>query len=480
MEEPIKMSHDEVKKTIAQIYKEMEETLKNIEDNGTISEENRSLDDGTEALDENESIENSNDLSVIESGIGNEGQETVIEDDVKENVEVVQIGEDEIPSEDVQESQPMGVENQNKESTVVEDMAQTSQRQIHNAAEDEPVQDNVPDVQYREEYITCTSNDNAKSDFQDLDSDLMEMVKDLKSEIGRVVVGYDDIVENLLIALLAKGHVLLEGVPGIAKTTLAKTFTSILGMECQRIQFTPDMLPQDITGHFFYNQKKQDFEFRKGPIFSNLLLADEINRTTPRTQSALLESMEEGQTTIEGNTFQLPKPFMIIATINPIEHEGVYQLPQAQADRFMLKVNMGYVKKEHELEFLKIKANGNNELESPLNTFNISRLNKAFNNTYAEECIIEYINNIISETRNSDMITIGASPRASEHMLYVAKAKACISGRDYVIPNDVKEMAYDVLNHRLVLSPDLDPNEFSVGGLIHSILEKSKVPLERR
>ncbi|MBN1785656.1 MAG: MoxR family ATPase [Candidatus Methanofastidiosa archaeon] len=315
---------------------------------------------------------------------------------------------------------------------------------------------------------------------EDYGQEIIDMVKDIKGEIGRVVIGYEDIVEDLLIALLSNGHVLLEGVPGIAKTTLAKTFTAILGMDCNRIQFTPDMLPQDITGHFFYNQKTNDFEFRKGPIFSNLLLADEINRTTPKTQSALLESMEERQATIEGTTFTLPHPFMVIATINPIEHEGVYQLPIAQADRFMLKINMGYIKKEKELELLIMKANGSNIDDTPLRTFDLSILKKAYKNTFADKSVVSYINDIISATRGSELITIGASPRASEHMLYASKAKACISGRDYIIPDDVKAVAYDVLNHRLVLSPDIDPDEHSVGEIIFSIIESVKVPLEKR
>ena len=480
MEKSLKMSHEEVKNTIAQIYKEMEITLKEMDDisadteNGSIESQHADdapLNDYMKIHDgENESFQDKIEQTVtkeqdtVESNINTKKESRTIEHvDQNENQPLSEKGVKEGDSRDCHlEEHTISVPTGNPNTAKFVERPE------------------IKESECKEMDITHMMDNTIPRQLNDENNEILKMVNDIKMEVGRVVVGYDNIVENLLIALLAEGHVLLEGLPGIAKTSLAKTFTAILGMECQRIQFTPDMLPQDITGHFFFNQRSNDFEFRKGPIFSNLLLADEINRTTPRTQSALLESMEEGQATIEGKTFTLPKPFMVIATINPIEHDGVYQLPLAQSDRFMFKVNMGYTKKENELEFLKMKSNGNSKLDIPLRTFNISKLNEAYKNTFANDVIIEYINEIISSTRDSELISIGGSPRSSEHMLFAAKARACISGRDYVIPDDVKAVAYDLLNHRLLLSPDLDTSEFSISSVIFSILDKIKVPLEKR
>jgi MoxR-like ATPase len=448
MEDTKKLSHEEVKNTIAQIYKDMEETLKGLEE----------IDLEDKATEKEEDVISSQKSTVLEQDV------VLVEDKgptVQEEMDVDKA--DTAFIKDVAEAE-------------IEAAPDPIEKVILNMDLDEGYSESLSE----NEELSESNNTISESPHKDLNEDILGMVQEFKREVGRVVIGYDDIVENLLIALLANGHVLLEGVPGIAKTTLAKTFTSILGMECQRIQFTPDMLPQDITGHFFYNQRSHEFELRKGPIFSNLLLADEINRTTPKTQSALLESMEEKQVTIEGNTFKLPRPFMVIATINPIEHDGVYQLPMAQTDRFMLKINMGYISKDRELELLRMKANGQGKENAPLRVFDLFKLKGAYEDVFVDESIFEYINEIIDSTRNSPLISIGASPRASEHLLYAAKAKACIEGRDYIIPDDVKGVVFEILNHRLLPSPDLDPDESSVGSVIRTILENVKVPLEKR
>jgi len=452
VEKSKKISEDEIKRTIDQIYREMEETLKGMEDVG--------MDDQLPEM---------NGGDDVKVDLSNENGQQVPPDELLGSEEAQNGMSLDIVALDGKATANLDAEPSHEEEVIVAGMDKTMDvpQPVDPSTESLDVPDtdpiiDAPDIDYR------------------ADEEIIELVQDIKREIGRVVIGYDDVIENLLMAILVNGHVLLEGVPGIAKTTLAKTFTSILGMKWQRIQFTPDMLPQDITGHYFYNQKTNDFELRKGPIFSNLLLADEINRTTPKTQSALLEAMEEKQVTIEGSTFTLPRPFMVIATINPIEHDGVYQLPIAQADRFMFKLNMGYITNEKELEFLKMKANGKGKEEVSLKLFNVEKLREAYNEVYVDDAIVDYINNIISCTRNTELVTIGASPRAAEHLMYAAKARACIHGRDYTIPDDVKGVVYEILNHRLVLSPEIDPDEHSIGNVINDILEDVKVPLEKR
>ena len=260
----------------------------------------------------------------------------------------------------------------------------------------------------------------------------------VRSQVGRVIIGYQSIVEDLLTALVAGGHVLIEGVPGIAKTTLAKTFAMVTGLTFRRVQFTQDLLPADITGHFYFNYQSNTFEFREGPIFANVLLADEINRAPTKTQSALLEAMEEGQVTVEGNTFQLPKPFFVIATINPIEHEGVYTLPEAQLDRFMFKLKMDYLPPEDEIRMLKLKNEKYKEISvEPVGDGFFQRLREDFLKVHADDEILRYIGEVIQATRGREEILYGASPRAAEQILYAAKARAVIYGRDFVIPDDV-------------------------------------------
>ncbi|MFW5898382.1 MAG: AAA family ATPase [Candidatus Saliniplasma sp.] len=295
---------------------------------------------------------------------------------------------------------------------------------------------------------------------------------EVRKNVGKVIVGYEDVVDDFLICLMTKGHLLLEGVPGIAKTTLIKTFTEAVGLNYERIQFTQDLLPADISGHYYYNQKTGEFDLRKGPIFAQVLMADEINRAPPKTQSAMIEAMQEKQVTIEGNTFSLPDPFMVIATRNPIETEGVYPLPEAQLDRFMIKSDMSYISKDKELDMLRMKNNSSIEsVEKVADGFGHDIIG-LHDQVHVSEPILKYIRDIIIETRNLEDLLLGASPRAGEQLLYASKARALLNGRDYVIPDDVKSISHKVLNHRLILSIDAELEEMSKWDVIEEILEE--------
>ncbi|MDD4281263.1 MAG: MoxR family ATPase [Candidatus Methanofastidiosa archaeon] len=304
-----------------------------------------------------------------------------------------------------------------------------------------------------------------------------EMLAAIKGEVAKAIIGYEDVVEDIAVALLAGGHVLIEGYPGVAKTTLAKAFTKALGISYNRLQFTPDMLPQDVTGHYYFNQKTNEFEVRKGPVFTNILLADEINRTTPKTQSALLEAMQERQVTIEGRTFFLEEPFMVIATTNPIETEGVYSLPLAQADRFTFKLEMGYLGKEKELDILRMKTTGEKEISTLFRRTDYLMLRTAYREVFVDDSILSYIRDIVYETRSSPMFSIGASPRAGEMILKTAKARACLRRRDYVIPDDVKYVCRLALRHRLLPSPEYAEDSLGIDTLIERLITQVAVPL---
>ncbi len=299
----------------------------------------------------------------------------------------------------------------------------------------------------------------------------------MKKELNKVIVGNEYIIELLATSLLAGGHTILEGLPGVAKTTIAKAFSKALNLEFSRIQLTPDILPADIIGCVIYDQKISEFKVKKGPIFSNIVLADEINRAMPKTQSALLEAMQELQVTIEGETYELPKPFMVIATMNPIETEGVFPLPEAQLDRFMLKIKIGYLNKSKEIEFLKRKnMNLFNSINKIVSKETLFKLMDCVKNIKISDIIIEYIYDIVSSTRNHEKILIGASPRASEHMLLASKALAFLRGRAYVIPDDVKEIAKVVLPHRLKIKPEYEVDNISSDDVIREVLSNIEVP----
>lgn len=281
-----------------------------------------------------------------------------------------------------------------------------------------------------------------------------EIVEKIVYNVSKAILGKEREIYDILKAIVAKGHILIEDVPGIGKTTLVKALAKSLQLQYKRIQFTTDLLPSDILGISIYNDKQRDFEFRKGPIFSNIILADEINRTSPKTQSALLEVMEEKQVTEGNETYKLQEPFIVIATQNPIEFEGTFILPEAQLDRFIIKINLGYPDRESEMNILKIYSEGNplKVLESVVDREDILMLQRKLKETKVNNAIIEYIVKIIEATRKNPYIELGASPRASLALIKISQATALIKGRYYVIPEDVKENIIQVLAHRIRLS----------------------------
>jgi MoxR-like ATPase len=286
-------------------------------------------------------------------------------------------------------------------------------------------------------------------------------------------------VRLILTSILAKGHILLEGVPGVAKTSMAKAIAKLLGLEFKRIQMTPDLLPMDIIGFYMYDQKIGGFVFKKGPIFTNILLVDEINRASPRTQSALLEAMQERQVTVEGVTYRLEEPFIVIATQNPIEMEGVFPLPEAQLDRFLLKIVTGYPSTKGFKELIKYIDRievGIEELKPVLSKEDILKAADEVKSIRVDDSVIDYIASIVEATRNHPAVRLGASPRAGIALLRVSRAWAYIDGRGYVIPDDVKAVARAVLNHRIILRPEYEVEGVTAEKVIDDILVKVAVP----
>ena len=279
----------------------------------------------------------------------------------------------------------------------------------------------------------------------------------LLDAVERVIVGKRPVLERVLWAILGDGHLLIEDVPGLAKTLIAKSFAAGLGLSFRRIQFTPDLLPADITGTYVYDRKTSDFVLRRGPIFTHLLLADEINRAPPKTQSALLEAMQERQATLEGETFPLDRPFFVIATQNPIEHEGTYPLPEAQVDRFLLRIDVGYPSREQEVEILerRRKRRSDDATIEPVTTPDqVRALQAAIEDVHVDPAVEGYMVDIVVATRGHSQVEVGASPRGSLALLKVARARAAMAGRDFVTPDDVKTVAGPALAHRLILKPD--------------------------
>ena len=311
----------------------------------------------------------------------------------------------------------------------------------------------------------------------------MQLVKNLVGEITKsiqkVIVGKSETIELLLISMICRGHILLEDVPGIGKTTLAKSLAQSLGSTFSRIQCTPDLMPNDVLGFNFFNQKNSSFEFRPGPIFNQIVLVDEINRATPRTQSALLESMQEFQVTIDGTTQQLPNPFTIIATQNPIEMEGTFPLPEAQLDRFIMRLSLGYPTKEEENElFTRSDNNVLSEVITPItDSQKIIALQKIHKSVKVTKEIKNYIIKIISATRNEEDIVLGASPRASLDLYKACQAKAAVNARDFVIPDDVKGLAPHILTHRIGISLNAQIKERTSNQIINKILDSIEIPI---
>lgn len=305
----------------------------------------------------------------------------------------------------------------------------------------------------------------------------------IRQEIGKAVVGHDQLVEHALAALFANGHVLLEGVPGVAKTLFVRSLAHSLSLEYKRIQFTPDLMPSDVVGTNVFNQRTSEFQLRKGPIFTSVLLADEVNRTPPKTQAALLEAMEERHVTIDGERLPVPKPFIVFATQNPIEFEGTYPLPEAQLDRFLMKLIVDYPTEQNERRILQRTAEGfraqNLEtvgIRQVIGGEDLAALQQEVNAVRVEEHILDYINYCVRSTRSSEHVLVGGSPRAGIAMLLCAKGIAAIRGRDFITPDDVREVALPVLRHRLLLRPEAEVEGITADQVALGVFEAIPVP----
>lgn len=314
-----------------------------------------------------------------------------------------------------------------------------------------------------------------------------KFIDPLKASIGEVIVGQDDLINKILIGLLANGHLLLEGVPGLAKTLTVNTLAKAIDTNFQRIQFTPDMLPADLLGTLIFNQKKGTFETRKGPIFSNIILADEINRAPSKVQSALLEAMQERQVTIGEESYKLDSPFLVLATQNPIEQEGTYPLPEAQVDRFMMKLVVDYPEKEEERLILRqaAKTSGNLEIKPSIKPNDILKAQSTINDIYVDEKVEDYVLDLVFSTRNPDqynlgeisqLIEFGASPRATINLILASKARAFLEHRGYITPEDVRFVGKDILRHRIILTYEAEAEELTSEDIIQRLFDSIEIP----
>lgn len=311
-----------------------------------------------------------------------------------------------------------------------------------------------------------------------------DLVKEISAkiitEIEKAIVGKHDVLEMVIAAALSGGHILLEDFPGLGKTLLAKSFAEVAELDFKRIQFTPDLLPSDITGGYIFNRAKNEFELHKGPLFSNIVLADEINRASPKTQSALLEAMQEGQVTLEGKTMKLPDPFIVIATQNPIEYEGTFPLPEAQLDRFLIKLSMGYPSPEEEQEILKRRRERKQDdiqLNKVTNGKEILAMRELVEDIHIDPDIEKYIIEIVNKTRTHSNVAVGASPRGSLALLKLTRAHAALQGRDYILPDDIKKYASPALVHRLILKADLWLKQNAAEDIVTEIMKFVPVPV---
>jgi MoxR-like ATPase len=315
-----------------------------------------------------------------------------------------------------------------------------------------------------------------RTDFSELNNN----VTLLKAEMAKVLVGQDQLVELLLTALLANGHVLIEGVPGIAKTLAARLLAKTIQTNYSRIQFTPDLMPSDVIGTSIFHPSESKFVFRKGPVFSNIVLIDEINRAPAKTQAALFEIMEEQQVSYDGVTYKVEEPFLVLATQNPVDHEGTYRLPEAELDRFLFKIDVTYPSAEEEIQILEKQGERRkNDLENVkpvLNALETGKMRKLISIVHTEPRIMAYIVAIVAATRNNPFLYLGASPRASLALLHTSKAYAALHGRDFVVPDDIQYLAYPVLRHRIILSPEKEMEGLTNDEVIKQILRKIEIP----
>jgi MoxR-like ATPase len=310
---------------------------------------------------------------------------------------------------------------------------------------------------------------------------LQQAVGNIKQEINKIIVGQDEMIELLIASILADGHVLIEGVPGVAKTLTAKLLSKTLSVGFSRIQFTPDLMPSDIIGTSIYNLKTSEFEFKQGPLFSNIILIDEINRAPAKTQSALFEAMEERQITVDGKTYLLTAPFIVLATQNPVEQEGTYRLPEAQLDRFLFKIEVDYPSLEEETKIITDYHTRKNSIDlsavnSVMNASEVKEYRNKVSQVHIDGNLISYIAKIVNQTRNNSSLYLGASPRASLAILTSSKAIAAMRGRDFVTPDDVKFVAIPVLKHRVMLTPEKEMEGITTKDIIKQIIEKIEVP----
>jgi MoxR-like ATPase len=308
-----------------------------------------------------------------------------------------------------------------------------------------------------------------------------EAAQKIKSEVSKIIIGQDELLSQLITGLLTGGHMLIEGVPGIAKTLSARMLARTLNLDYMRIQFTPDLMPSDVTGSSIFNLKTSEFTFNKGPIFSQIVLIDEINRAPAKTQAALFEVMEEGQVTVDGETYTMEQPFMVLATQNPVEQEGTYRLPEAQLDRFIFRIKIGYPAHEEEIRILKRFRNNSGaalaaQVSEVLQGTDILHLRSLIDQVHIKDEILEYIAGVVNQTRHDADLFLGASPRASLALMRSSKALAAIRGRSYVIPDDVKDVAYPVLNHRIQVNPEREMEGLDSEQVIKRILESTEIP----
>ena len=310
---------------------------------------------------------------------------------------------------------------------------------------------------------------------------LQEAVSQVKSELGKVIIGQKDMIELLIISILANGHSLIEGVPGVAKTVTAKLLAKTLNVDFSRIQFTPDLMPSDILGTSIFNVKTSEFEFKKGPIFSNIILIDEINRAPAKTQAALFEAMAERQITIDGEEYDMQPPFLVFATQNPVEQEGTYRLPEAQLDRFLFKINVNYPSLEEEVQILESKhqqkkTNVEALINSVLSAKQIAEYQDVIKQIIVEDNLLKYIATIVDNTRTNANLYLGASPRASIAIMDASKALAAISGRDFITPDDIKKVASPILSHRIILTPEREMEGFTAQKVVEQLIETIEIP----
>jgi MoxR-like ATPase len=310
---------------------------------------------------------------------------------------------------------------------------------------------------------------------------LVETAQKLRKNIQKVIIGKDEMIDLVLVAMLCEGHVLIEDVPGIGKTTLAKAIARSLNCSFRRIQFTPDLLPSDVTGVSFFNQKKQEFEFRAGPIFANIVLADEINRATPRTQSALLEAMQERQATIDGETMSLPRPFLVLATQNPIELEGTFPLPEAQIDRFLLRIKLGYPTVEEEMQIVQRfeRSDPLADLTNVADIETLAVLREICQKVHVERSVTDYIIALCRNTRTATGVQLGVSPRGTMALYRSAQTLAAMRGREFVLPDDVKHLAPHVITHRIVIDGQSRLRGRRADDILRDVMEHTPVPVDR-